>query len=225
MTDVLTILTALMTILSYMLTNFLYLRVFLIISAIPDIISGFINDYHHITSVKLTIICGFIFILINLIQIIKMLLDRVPVFMPADLKALYYKMFSKMTPKEFMLLYKLSKIQNLEQGIHLTEQNKPVKELIIILEGSVNIIKNDKIVKILGSDFFIGEMSFLSSDKASATTVTNNKVKCITWSPKTLHDLEEDNQILYDKLKNVIAINLIKKLVEMNEKTEHVHKT
>ncbi len=223
MSDILSILTDLMTILSYMLTNFLYLRVFLIVSSIPDIISGFIDDYQHTRSVQITIICGFIYILINLIQITKMLLDRIPIFMPTELKALYYKMFSKMTPKEFMLLYKLSKTKNLEQGVHLTQQNKPVKELIIILEGTVAIIKNDKIVKTLGSDFFIGEMSFLSSDNASATTLTNNKVKCITWSRNTLEDLEEQNQILYDKLKNVIALNLIRKLVEMNDTPNHVH--
>ena len=130
-----------------------------------------------------------------------------------------------MTPKEFMLFYMLSKIKNLEQGIHLTEQNKPVKELIIILEGTVNIIKNDNIVKTLGSDFFIGEMSFLSNDNASATTVTNNKVKCLTWSRQTLQDLEEQNQLLYDKLKNVIALNLIKKLVEMNDNPDHMLNT
>ena len=130
-----------------------------------------------------------------------------------------------MTPKEFMLFYMLSKIKNLEQGIHLTEQNKPVKELIIILEGTVNIIKNDSIVNTLGSNFFIGEMSFLSDDNASATTVTNNKVKCITWSRNTLSDLEEQDPLLYDKLKNVIALNLIRKLVEMNDNPVRPHNT
>lgn len=225
MSDLLPILGDLMTVLSYMLTNFLYLRVLLIFSSIPYIISGFMDDYQHATSVQSIIICGFIYILINLIQIIKMLLDKIPIFMPADLKALYYKMFSKMTPKEFMLLYKLSKTKNLEQGVHLIQQNEPVKELIIILKGTVAIIKNEKVVKNIGSNCFIGEMSFLSSDSASATTVTNNKVKCITWSRQTLEALEEQNKILYGKLKTVIALNLIRKLVDMNDNPNHVHKT
>ena len=57
------------------------------------------------------------------------------------------------------------------------------------------------------------------------TEVMNElKVQLATLG-KTLEALEEQNQILYGKLKTVIAINLIRKLVDMNDKPNRVHKT
>lgn len=159
------------------------------------------------------ILFNLISILINVIQCLRIILEKRSVFLPNELRNLYNTVFQKMTTKEFMKIYQLSYSRVYKQGDILTIQGKPVSELIVIKKGCVQILKDDLIFKKLGEGYFIGEMSYLTKSPASATViVADEDVECIQWNQERLNKLEYKNRELYEKFKESIVENLIKKI-------------
>ena len=119
----------------------------------------------------------------------------------------------------FMKIYKLSALMRYKKGGVLAKQNEPVPDLILIKRGGVNIFKNNHLITTLGPGFFIGEMTFLGGGLSSATVVIDeDETECIIWEKEKLNRFRITNEELYSKLKQDIAINLIKKIEHSSER-------
>ena len=125
-----------------------------------------------------------------------------------------------MTPNEFYQIYQFSRIKTYSKDQTLTIQDMPISHLLIIKTGHADVIKNNEVCAQLGPNLFVGEMSFLTGGNANATVMTTtNKIECICWDKSEINKLEKFDADLYVKLKQAIAINLIKK-IDKNQKTE-----
>ena len=223
MTDLLFAIGSILTALSYTLTDFFLLRLLLIFASLFFIVGAFVAGYDQ-AGMKETILASVVYISINTVQLIRLILERVPVFFPNDLKSIYYALFKALKPNEFLKLYKSGAINTIKKGEYLTVQNEPVSGLFAIVDGCVDIIRDKQGIAQLGEGFFIGEMSFLSQEMATATAMANGEVNYIIWSKSALNELKRKDIDLYNKLTNVGALNLIKKLDVQSQKSliEHL---
>jgi signal-transduction protein with cAMP-binding, CBS, and nucleotidyltransferase domain len=168
---------------------------------------------------KAVIIFSCLNILINGYQSITLILERVPITLPEEIKDIYNQCFRMMTTSEFGKLYGWASLKRAVKGEHLATQDEQIPDLILIREGSASITKDGRVVSTLGSGFFIGEMSFLTGGLANATVeAVSDDLSYIIWRKDALNELQNSNLQLYIKLKQAIAINMIRKMDRMEHR-------
>lgn len=151
-------------------------------------------------------------VMVNVVQITILAFERWPIALAEDLKEIYNQMFTSMTAAEFKKIYKLATVTRMGAGDIIVEEGKAVDNLIAIKSGNAAIIKDDKEIARIGPFYFIGEMSYLTGDMATATVTPTEDLICVSWKKVDLDKLEITRPDLYSKLKQDISINLIKKI-------------
>jgi hypothetical protein len=201
-----------MIVISYLFQNVLILRIVTIIGMSGHVLGALMAGYDT-QGMKAIIFFSIINVAINLIQSVRLIISKIPVLLPADLKSIYKNNFYMMTTNEFMHLANFSTKKTYQKNEIITTQDEPVPELILITKGLVKIIKNGTTVTTLGPGFFIGEMSFLTGSFASATVmVETDEVESIQWEKNKLPKIELYDDELCGKFKQAIAVNLIEKI-------------
>jgi hypothetical protein len=129
---------------------------------------------------------------------------------------------------DFTNLMKRGEWVTLKAGDKLTELEKPVDAVWIIVDGNVKVVGDDEHQSasdeiVLNPGQFVGEVSLLRDyehkgaepTKASATCVCANDVKCFRWARKDLFDfLETDEsgrkvvETLFADVVDKFAVNL-----------------
>lgn len=212
MVDLMFALAEILLVISYLFRDILFLRIVTNLGLLGYIAGGLIAGLSAsgMTALVVFNILGFV---INSYQIVRIFLDRQPILLPDDLKKMYYAVFHHFTPTEFLKLYRLAEVRQLVRGEQLTRQDQPVPELMLIKSGQVSIVINDKEITTIGPDFFVGEMSFLTGDLATATVVVLSETcEVVCWSKEVLYKLKDHNSVLFNQLNQTLGSNLIKKV-------------
>lgn len=210
--DIIFLIAAMLISISYFFTDILLLRLLSIVGAVGYIIGGSIAGLNQ-PGMTTIILFSVINSSINIIQSIRIILDRIPIFLSNELKDIYAKTFDMMTPNEFLKAYRLCKTEIAHRGDHITLQNQPVTSLILLKEGITDVIEDGHIIASLGSGFFVGEMSFLTGKMANATAIIASDTVCyLVWDRSKLAKLKIKDPQLYEKLEHAISINLIRKI-------------
>jgi hypothetical protein len=218
MTDILFAIAAIVVTISFMFRDLLLLRILSMVAAILYIIGAAMAGFSA-QGMKPVIIFSCLNLLINGFQSITLILERVPITLPEEIKDTYSQCFRMMTTSEFGKLYGWASLKHAVKGEHLTTQNEQIPDLILIRQGLASIMKDGRVVSTLGSGFFIGEMSFLTGGLANATVeAVSDDLSCIIWHKDALSKLQDSNLQLYIKLKQAIAINMIRKMDRMEHR-------
>ncbi len=196
---------------AYIVRDILYLRFIIIFAEALSITYG-------LTIGNMTI-AGWnsLFITINIIWVTRLIKERKPVVIPANLEYFYKNIFTNLSGREFLFFWEMGHTSVIEDE-YLCRENEVPTELILILSGKVAVIKNGRQVTELLSGCFVAEMSFLTGDPASADVKAIGSVEYITWSQEKLRHLKQINSQLLDKLHVILGKDLSYKL---KSKTEH----
>lgn len=103
-----------------------------------------------------------------------------------------------------------------DETVLITENTCP-QFLKFIVEGSARIEHNNNILGLVGKGDFLGEMSYLTGKPASATVVTNTKVRYLGFDGAKLRDHLTKNPDVRHALESSFNRNLVEKLVKTNE--------
>lgn len=210
MVNLIFVLSAILNIIAFIFTDMLILRVITIIAMLGYVTGGLIAGILE-PGMKALIFFSLIAVIVNISQIFRIIVDRIPILLPEHIRAIYRESFYILTTREFYKLYKLAHHKNYKSGAQIATQDQIIPELCMIERGLVNIYKDKTLITNMGPGYFIGEMSFLQGGLANATVEAADSVDCIIWSKTDLKKLQTKNPVLSDKLKEIIAINLIKK--------------
>ncbi len=196
---------------AYVLRNILWLRILLVVAAVIYIFSGI--------SLGITSMIGWnsAYLIINLYHIVILLLDRVTIALPDETVNIYRHHFFTLSTREFKKLVVTNQFKIFQDNIIIDEGTVPDR-LYIVLRGNVNIVKDgEKLAELIPGDF-IGEMSFLTKESASASAIAENLVQCAYWTHADLEKLKLKNIATYDKFISIIGCDLVRKLRNKNEK-------
>lgn len=151
-----------------------------------------------------------VFILINLVQVVLILRERRPILIPEDVRDLYQATFSAMSTREFLYFWEMGTKKRRDD--FLIQEGSRQDHLLFLLDGTVEILKNGKVIASLGRGKFVSEMSFLTGEPASATVRGKGTVSFIAWSAEKIRSLESLNPSLYTKVQGILSRDLIDKI-------------
>ena len=198
-----------LTFVAYIVSDILWLRSVAIISEVIMIVYGVLLPSSPMW------VANSIFLVINGIQVIRILIERKPVILPDELEEVYNKVFQMMSKREFKEFWNLGQSQ-LVRDTQLCERGEVLEDIMLLVDGTVEILSNGKHITNLDKGNFVAEMSFLTGEPASADVVAKGIVNYMSWSQEKLYSLEERNTNLYIKIHLILGKDLAYKLKRRN---------
>ena len=195
---------------SFLVKDILYLR---LVSVVASLFSVLYNFYIPVEPMWIAIGWNIIFILLNLYHVAVIIYEKRPVDMTDKEKELYETMFKGLTPVEFLKITKVAEWKKFNTPLPIITQGKPVKDLILIYNGTVDVLVNDNKVAELKDGQFVGEMSFLTEKPATATCRVEHNAECLVWNQKDFKDLLKRNPSLYFTIQSLLSEQVSNNLV------------
>ena len=172
-------------VISYMLTSMLWLRALAIVAAA----STFPYFYFQTEPLWSALFWQSCFLTVNLVNLVILLYAmRRPAF-DDDEEAAYRLKFSRLRPHEMRPIFKCADRRTLANGESLLEEGQQNSTLFLILAGQVEVLKRETEVAVLGPGDFLGELSFVSGEPASANVVAAGEVRLMAWDSSALQPL------------------------------------
>ena len=157
-----------------------------------------------------------IFVIINLFQIIQILNERRKRHIEPKIVDLFETIFKSFTSYEFLTFWKKGIIKTVEPDTVIISEGKQQFSIMLILDGEVSIMKDNKALTYLSRGHFMGEISFVSREETIADVKANTNVTYIMWTKKHIDDLKRDNKIFWIKLQNILMKDMIEKIKRSN---------
>ena len=131
---------------------------------------------------------------------------------------LYETMFRDLTPVEFLKITKIAEWKKFQKGHEIVTQNSNVLNLNLIYNGTVDVMVDGKKVAQLKDGQFVGEMSFLTEQPATATCVVKHDTECVVWQQPEFKDLLKRNPSLYFTIQSLLSAQVSSNLVSSSKK-------
>ena len=150
-----------------------------------------------------------VFVLVNLYHIAVIIYEKRPIKMAPKDKELYETLFRDLSPVEYLKVTKIAEWKKFKAGDTLIRQDHLVTDLILIYNGTVDVMVKEKKVAQLKDGQFVGEMSFLTEKSATATCVVKHDTECILWKQPEFKELLKRNPSLYYTIQGLLSNQLI----------------
>jgi hypothetical protein len=200
---------------SFLVKDILYLR---LLSILASVFSIFYNYFIPAEPMMIAVFWNGVFIITNLYHIAVIIYEKRPVKMSSKEKELYETMFRGLSPVEFLKIIKVAEWKEFKSPLPIITQGKPVNNLILIYNGAVDVLVNDKKVAELKDGQFVGEMSFLTEKPATATCKVAHTTECLVWPQKEFKDLLKRNPSLYFTIQSLLSEQVSNNLVSSSQK-------
>ena len=103
-----------------------------------------------------------------------------------------------------MTFWKKGVIKTFEPNALIINEGKKQYSMMLILDGEVDVMKENKALTYLSRGHFIGEISFISKEDTIADVISNSPVTYILWTKKQIETLKRDKNIFWIKLQNIL---------------------
>ena len=157
----------LLTLLALSIRGILWLRIVLTVSQFGHLINAYMND--DINKGGWTII----FIIINLVQIMIIFRERRELFIPEQIRDLYENIFHTKTSREFLHFWDKGELMHVDNKT-LISQGDNQENLMLVLNGTAEVIRNDKKIATLERGQLTAEISYITGKPASADGLVSN---------------------------------------------------
>ncbi len=154
---------------------------------------------------------NFIFVGINVARTVRLVLERRPIHLPRDQEQMYKQLFLSMSRREFLYLWEMGN-PGRSDGAVLVREGEAQRELLLLLGGEVVVRKEGREMARLKRGQFVGEMSFISGEPASADVLADGPVNYIAWPQDKVRALQQLNPALLVKLQHVLGRDLTSKV-------------
>lgn len=194
---------------SYLVRDIFLLR---ILSIVASVVGTF---YYYLVPAEplwLVINWNLVFLAVNCVQLALIVYDRRKITFSAEQKELFETIFLRFSPIEFLKLMRLSQWQEAPASTQLTTEGEPVSQILLIYSGEAGVYVKDKKVNTLKDGDFIGEMSFLSEQDATATVRLEHNSRYLVWDKSVLSQLLQRNPNLRFAMQALIGEDLTRKL-------------
>ncbi len=172
-------------VISYMLTNMIWLRVLAIIAAASTVP----YFYFQVEPLWSALFWQGCFLAVNLVNLLILLYQRRATHFDDDERQAYELKFSDLKPHEARPIFKYAERVSLPPGTPFLKEGEENDCLYLILEGDCSVLKNGREVALLKPGHFVGELSFIGNDPVSADVVTAGEAKLMFWDRNRLGPL------------------------------------
>ena len=127
---------------------------------------------------------------------------------PKD-KELYETLFKDLSPVEYLKITKIANWKTFKSGETIIRQEHLVTDLVLIYNGTVDVVVGKKKVAELKDGQFVGEMSFLTEKSATATCIVKHDTECLMWKQPEFKELLKRNPSLYYTIQGLLSNQLV----------------
>ena len=194
---------------SYLVRDILWLRVLTIFAGL-----SLLPFYCHCSDHILWAPIGWnaLFISVNLIQIGILLRERRPRRLDGPEQELYDNVFSELTPGEFRQLLKVGEWREIETGTTVVQRDTVVRDIQVLQRGALEVRSTGGVIDRDTPGQFVGEMSFLSGEKATADVVAIEPSLVFVWPQESLNKLLDKKPALAFKIRGILSLDVVAKL-------------
>mgnify|MGYP003115273914 FL=1 len=200
---------------SFLVKDIMYLR---ILSIVASLFSVFYNYTIPIDPMWLAINWNIVFVLVNLYHIAILIYEKRPIKMDDKNTELYQTLFKDLTPVEYLKISKAANWTIFKSKEVIIRQEHLVPDLILIYNGTVDVLVNNKPVAQLKDGQFVGEMSFLTEKSATATCIVKHDTECLVWKQNEFKELLKRNPSLYFTIQSLLSTQVSSNLVHSSQK-------
>ena len=218
--DIIIHLAYLITFVALSIKDVLFLRIVLSVACLLQVVYqlGFNNNPD-------IAVWNALFLATNLIQVVKLIKERAPVKIPDDIVDIYRTKFSDMTHREFLYFWSLGKQKNVTDSA-LIKEGEYQKSLFLILSGNAAVSRDGRVIATLHRPEFVGEISFITREPASANVDTKSILYYIEWDQEELRRVKAKNANFWTKLNQCLGEDLARKIKHNSIiKTEETEKS
>ena len=198
---------------SFLVKDIMYLRV---LSILASLFSVFYNFAIPDTPMWLAINWNLVFVTVNVYHIAVLIYEKRPVKMKPKDRELYETLFKDLSPVEYLKISKAAKWKKFKSGQKVIVESKPVKDLILIYNGTVDVVVDKKKVVELKDGQFVGEMSFLTGKDATATCIVKHDTECLVWKQPEFKSLLQRNPSLYYTIQSLLSSQISDAVTKRN---------
>ena len=191
---------------SFLVKDILWLRV---VSILASLFSVFYNYVIPTNPMWLAINWNIVFVVVNLYHIAVIIYEKRPIKMAPKDKELYETLFKDLSPVEYLKISKVAEWKSFKSGETIIRQNHLVTDLILIYNGTVDVVVGTKKVAELKDGQFVGEMSFLTEKSATATCIVKHDTECLVWKQPEFKELLKRNPSLYYTIQSLLSNQLV----------------
>ena len=160
-----------------------------------------------------------LFLAINSYWIVVIIKQRQPPKMTSTQKQLYSDVFERScSAQEMLKLLSAAKWIDFEAGQTVINKSSDPNGLVLIAEGTANVIVEKELVARLGRGDFVGEMSYLTGEPAVADVVASCHMKTIRWEKSELENVFDGRPELKSAINEIVGRDLVQKLVSSESK-------
>jgi len=153
-----------------------------------------------------------VFVIINLYQIIRIFNERRKRYIEPKIFDIYETVFNSLSTFEFLTFWKSGIIKNVEGGNTIIQKDEKLKSILLLINGKVNVKSNGHTIAYLPRGSFIGEISYITKEGATADVIADGDATYIEWTNKELKLIQLNNKIFWTKIQNILLKDLIIKL-------------
>lgn len=204
-------LTYVLLIISMMMTQMFWLRIFATAAGIVGAVYTWfwLND-------PISTTWEVIFVSVNVVQLaIASYRNAVLTFSPEE-RAFYDLMVPSLEPHQVRRLLATAEWRRADAGDRLMEQGAMNPNLIFIRSGKVDVLHEGKQVGTCGGGSLVGEISAVTDEPATATVVVSEPVQYLAFEREALRKLKRSDPVIGQAIDNCSRESLRKKLVQMN---------
>ena len=189
----------------------LWIRVLLTLGYLLRFLTQYIYEGNINTSIWMIV-----FVLINLVQIIIIVNERRKRYIEPKIFDIYESVFKSLTSYEFLKFWKTGEIKHVPKDSKIIIKDDQLDSIILLLNGKVKVQKKGSNITYLPRGSFLGEMSFVTKEKASADVISQEDVSYIEWTNNELFKIKENNRVFWTKIQNILLNDLIFKIKRKN---------
>ena len=199
---------------SFLVKDILWLRVLSVAASMAGIAY---NYFGPATPLWLVIYWNIFFLVINLTQIALILRERRGVEFTEEEREIYETIFYGFAPFEYMKLLRIGAWKQAEPGELLAVQDEEVDSIMLIYNGLAEVEIGGKKVAELKDGNLVGEMSYFTGGRATATVRVLQPTRYLAWKKTAMDALSQRNPSMQATLRAVLSIDLAKKLLKTRE--------
>lgn len=194
---------------SYVVTNMFWLRALAVTSL------GFESVYLYFgANSPLWVGIGWnvVFVTINVVMLVLLVRERMRLRLTESEAVLHRGLFADFDPLQFARLLTIGRWVDVPKAARLTIEGQPVDEVLVLARGLAKVDVAGRIVAILQPGAFIGEMSLVTNEHASATVTTLEPSHLFAVPKDKLQALLAKDPALQSGLHRLIGRDLATKL-------------
>ena len=130
---------------------------------------------------------------------------------PEEIQDLYENIFHTKSNRKFLNFWSQGKLYHMEKETLFTTGDTQA-DLMLVLNGKADIIRDGKKIATLERGQFIAEISYITGKPASADVVSSEVLTYYVWDRNILDKLRKSKPAIMGKLDSILTMDMAGKL-------------